>query len=69
MKYLPTKEYHSGMIVDGCYSFAVVKMDDSAKVFINNSELEIDTRYDKNWEFVKVVEDDKTFRFYGKTQH
>jgi len=60
MKHLPTGELHTGEVVDGGKNYAILQMDVSAILFIDNEFGFIDTRYDKNWKLEKVLWKQKT---------
>lgn len=54
MRHLPSGEVHNGKVEDYVGVDLIVKMCDTAEVFIDDEEGIIDTRFDP-WEFVSVV--------------
>jgi len=52
LKHVRTEEIHHGTVVDGDVDYAVIQMDDSAKIFLDD-DMTLDTRYDMEiWEFI-----------------
>lgn len=57
MRHKSNGEIYTGLIVDGDFKYAIIKMDEEAGFLINNPEREIDSRYDGDWIFVEVKPD------------